>query len=289
MNISPEGINLIKKYEGFRLQAYLCPGSVWSIGYGHTGGDVFAGRTITEPIAEKLLTDDLKKYELQVNTTVKLPLNQSQFDALVSFTYNCGPGNLKTLIKDRNHEQIADALLLYNKSAGRVLEGLKKRRTAERSLYLSEMPKGSTQQTQDGIIEYSLKRDGNIKISPNFAAKEFKCKDGSDKILVDTDFVKTRLQAIRTHFNAAVTVNSAFRTESYNKRIGGVSKSYHLTGQAFDITVQGKKPEEVSKYAQQLGITGIIQYDSFVHLDSRPAKYWARDSKGVITIKSSFL
>lgn len=135
---------------------------------------------------------------------------------------------------------------------------------------------------------FSSSRDGNKKISAGFSVKEFRCKDGSDSILVDAVFVRDKLQRIRDHFGVPVTVNSGFRTISYNKKVGGASSSYHLYGRAFDVTVKGHMPEEVAKYAQTLGINGIIQYNGFVHLDSRPTKYWARNDNGKVVIKNSF-
>lgn len=130
-------------------------------------------------------------------------------------------------------------------------------------------------QTESGIVTYSLQADGNAKVSNNFKVREFRCKDGSDKILIDVDFVKDKLQAIREHFGAAVTVNSGYRTAEYNKKVGGASKSYHMTGQAFDIVVKGHTPHEVAQYAQSIGINGVIEYGTFVHVDSRKTKYWA--------------
>lgn len=138
------------------------------------------------------------------------------------------------------------------------------------------------------IVKYSLKTDKDIQVSKNFKLSEFKCKDGSDAVLVDVDFVRNKLQAIRDYFNAPVTVNSAYRTETYNKKIGGAKASYHCKGQAFDIVVKGKTPLEVAKCAQSLGINGIIQYNGFVHVDSRATRYWARDNNGKIAVKSSF-
>lgn len=138
------------------------------------------------------------------------------------------------------------------------------------------------------MAEYSLKTDGEKQISKNFKVKEFRCKDGFDKVLIDENFVRTKLQAIRDHFGAPVTVNSAYRTESYNKKIGGAKSSYHMKGQAFDIVVKGRTPLEVARYAQTLNINGIIQYNGFVHVDSRPARYWARNDNGKVTVKSGF-
>ena len=129
MRTSSRGINLIKSFEGCHLAAYKCPTGVWTIGYGHTAG-VEPGQRITQAKADAFLASDLEKYEKYVGNT-KLDLNQNQFDALVSFTYNCGNGNLKTLIKNRTLDQIAEAMLLYNKSGGKVLNGLVRRRQGD--------------------------------------------------------------------------------------------------------------------------------------------------------------
>ena len=143
-------------------------------------------------------------------------------------------------------------------------------------------------ETSSGVYEYSLKKDGDQYISKNFKVKEFRCKDGSDKVLIDVDFVKDKLQPIRDHFGAAITINSGYRTEEYNAKVGGAKSSYHMKGQAFDIVVTGHTSLEVAQYAQSFDINGIIQYNSFVHLDSRTSRYWARNDNGKVTVKSSF-
>lgn len=137
MNTSDKGIDLIKKFEGCRLEAYKCPAGIWTIGYGHTGG-VTPGMRITQAEAEVYLRNDLHKFE-QAVTKTGLKLNQNQFDALVSFTYNCGSGCLQTLIKNRNLTQIADALTLYNRANNKILDGLTKRRKMEREMFLDGM------------------------------------------------------------------------------------------------------------------------------------------------------
>ena len=134
MRISENGINLIKRFEGLRLEAYRCPSGVLTIGYGHTRG-VKIGDKITKQRAEELLREDLRVFESYVNDSVSLPLNQNQFDALVSFAFNCGVGNLRKLVRNRDLGQIADAIVLYNKGGGKVLKGLKKRREEERKLF----------------------------------------------------------------------------------------------------------------------------------------------------------
>lgn len=140
MKTSQNGINLIKQFEGCRLQAYkpVAAEPCYTIGYGHYGSDVLPGMVISQTQAEAYLAQDLAKYEKSVNA-LNIPLNQNQFDALVSFAYNCGSGNLKKLVRGRSPQQIADAMLQYNKGSGKVLSGLTKRRQAERALFLSGM------------------------------------------------------------------------------------------------------------------------------------------------------
>ena len=161
------------------------------------------------------------------------------------------------------------ALITFQKDAGLVQDGLYGPKT-RKALELIEV--------------FSFKKDENKQISNNFKVKEFKCNDGSDKILVDSEFVKTKLQTIRNHFKSAVTINSAYRTPPYNKKVGGSSNSYHVKGRAFDIVVKGYRPSEVAKYARSIGIKGVIEYNSFVHIDSRPKQYWARNNNGQITL-----
>ena len=140
MKTSQAGIDLIKKFEGCRLKAYkpVAAEPCYTIGYGHYGSDVLPNMVISQAQAEELLKQDLVKYENSVNG-LGLQLDQNQFDALVSFAYNCGSGNLKRLTRGRTLQQIADAMLSYNKGSGQVLPGLTKRRQAERALFLSGM------------------------------------------------------------------------------------------------------------------------------------------------------
>lgn len=139
MQTSQKGIDLIKKHEGCKLKAYKCPAGVWTIGYGHTGSDVKYGQTITQAKAEQLLKNDLAKFERHVMLfNSKYHWTQNEFDALVSFAFNIGNINQLTANGKRTKEQIAQAMLLYNKAGGKVLPGLTKRRQAERELFLSK-------------------------------------------------------------------------------------------------------------------------------------------------------
>lgn len=144
MKTSQVGINLIKSFEGLRLTAYLDPIGIPTIGYGHiktvSKADVAAKKTITEKQAEDLLRGELPEYEKAVTDAVKVPLNQNQFDALVSFTYNLGGGNLRssTLLKLLNKSDFKgaqDQFRNWNKAGGKILPGLVKRRAAEAALF----------------------------------------------------------------------------------------------------------------------------------------------------------
>lgn len=142
MAVSERCVELVAKYEGCRLNAYKCPAGVWTIGYGHTAG-VKPGDTLpSQERAKALLKEDLAKYAASVNYCVKkgmirFSLNQNQFDALTSFCYNCGAGNLQKLVQGRNAAEVAAHLPAYNKGGGRVLPGLVKRREEEKALFLN--------------------------------------------------------------------------------------------------------------------------------------------------------
>ena len=139
MNISQEGLSLIKKFEGCEYNAYKCAAGVWTIGYGHTK-TAREDRLIIKSTADRLLAEDLAEFEEYVNTLVKVPLTQNQFDALVSWTFNLGPTNLteSTLLKKLNagdYDAVPDEIRRWNKAGGEVLEGLVRRREAEAALF----------------------------------------------------------------------------------------------------------------------------------------------------------
>lgn len=125
------------------------------------------------------------------------------------------------------------------------------------------------------INAYSKAKDGNKKLSTHFKVKEFACKDGSDAVLVAPRLVMV-LQSIRSHFGAAVTINSGYRTPQYNTKVGGVAHSQHCYGTAADITVKGQTPAAVAVYARQLmpdwGGVGVYSQKGFTHIDVREAK-----------------
>ena len=146
MQTSDKGIALIKQFEGCKFTAYQDSVGVWTIGYGWTkpvdGKPIRAGMTIKQETAERLLKTGLVSYENDVSRLVKVGLTQWQFDALVSFTYNLGARSLSTstLLRKLNagdYAGAADEFLRWNKAGGKVLNGLTRRREAERALFLS--------------------------------------------------------------------------------------------------------------------------------------------------------
>ena len=134
-------------------------------------------------------------------------------------------------------------------------------------------PKGEKPMVE--INAYSKAKDGGKKLSTHFKVKEFACKDGSDAVLVAPRLVMV-LQSIRSHFGAAVTINSGYRTPQYNTKVGGVAHSQHCYGTAADITVRGQKPAAVAAYARQLmpdwGGVGVYSQKGFTHIDVREVK-----------------
>ena len=145
---SNNGIAKIKQWEGFKKKAYRDGGGVWTVGYGHTSDELFEVKpnsVITEEKAGELLRHDLREAEDAVNAYGKVPLNQNQFDALVSFTFNVGKGSKKqpgfttsTLLKKLNagdYNAVPKELARWNKDNGKVVAGLTNRRAAEAGLW----------------------------------------------------------------------------------------------------------------------------------------------------------
>lgn len=143
--INAAGMKILKECEGLELKAYKCPAGVWTIGYGCTKG-VRPGMSITEAEAEAFLRKELTEFEELVERVLgHIPLNDNQFSALVSITYNCGPktieqgSTIRRKLEARDYQGAAEGFLLWNKGGGRVLPGLVKRREMERKLFLSEV------------------------------------------------------------------------------------------------------------------------------------------------------
>lgn len=148
MKTSKKGIELIHSWEQFRSKAYQDSGGVWTIGWGSTrifGRSVRRGDRITKEDANEQFEKDLHYFENAVDSYVNVDINQNQFDALVSLTYNIGAGNLasSTLLKRLNRKDYSGAgraFTLYVNCKGKVLRGLVRRRKAEKKLFLSVKP-----------------------------------------------------------------------------------------------------------------------------------------------------
>ena len=166
MKISEAGLSLIKSFEGCVLTAYLDAVGIWTVGYGHTGPSVHRGLTITQKLAEDILAQDVRRFELGVLNNVKVNLNQNEFDALVSFSFNVGVNALKnsTLLRLLNdgadRSIVAAEFLRWNKGGDKVLEGLTRRRQAEKALFL--------QKTRHPLLAHSIlaNRDTWLKRRP---------------------------------------------------------------------------------------------------------------------------
>tara|TARA_R110000803_G_scaffold62067_1_gene122253 strand:- start:70 stop:513 length:444 start_codon:yes stop_codon:yes gene_type:complete len=139
MQISKEGLSLIKRFEGCELKAYRCPANVWTIGYGHIK-DVKEGDEITKEEAEYMLQEEMIEYEGYINDLVKVPLEQCMFDALVAWVFNLGPTNLSSssllrVLNEKKYKEVPYEIKRWNKAGGQVLNGLIKRREAEALLF----------------------------------------------------------------------------------------------------------------------------------------------------------
>jgi lysozyme len=143
MTSSPAATDLIKQFESLRLDAYLCPSGVWTIGWGHTEG-VREGLRITEGLAEEFLRRDIALVDRGLATVIRAPLTQGQHDALVSLCFNLRGGaprlpsiapRLVAKINQGDYAGAADELLDIDRANGQVLPGLARRRIAERALF----------------------------------------------------------------------------------------------------------------------------------------------------------
>lgn len=146
MKTGLNGLNLIKHFEGLRLEAYAATDAerdrgLWTIGYGHTNG-VQDGDTCTPEQADAWLAEDVSGAEESVTDGIHVPIGKNQFDALVSFTYNCGHTNfqnstLRRLVNLQDFPGAAEQFLRWNHQGNIILEGLTRRRAAERRLFLT--------------------------------------------------------------------------------------------------------------------------------------------------------
>ena len=168
--IGAAGLALIKRFEGCRLTAYkpVPTEKYWTIGWGHYGPDVKEGQVITQAQADAMLASDCQRFADAVDNPAYCPLtsqlNANQRDALISFTFNCGAGCLRTLCKNRGLSQICEAMALYNKSGGKPLAGLARRRRAEQTLF--NTPVISATEKEEKKVTYKYLKDIPEKFRP---------------------------------------------------------------------------------------------------------------------------
>ena len=145
MTYSPAAIDLIKQFESLRLEAYLCPAGVWTIGWGHTEG-VREGLRITEDLAEELLRKDVEGVDQGLEKVIHSPRTQGQHDALVSLCFNLRGGAIRlpsiapklvAKLNEGDYAGAADELLDIDRANGQVMPGLVRRRAAERALFVA--------------------------------------------------------------------------------------------------------------------------------------------------------
>jgi lysozyme len=140
VQVSPEGLEKLKQFEGLELTAYQDVAGIWTIGYGHTGG-VKEGDTITLEEAELLLRKDLRRFEATVSKVITAKLSQNQYDALVSFTYNVGErafikSTLRRKLNQGDYAGAAEEFPRWVYAGGKIVKGLQNRRAQERALFL---------------------------------------------------------------------------------------------------------------------------------------------------------
>lgn len=147
MSVPQAAINIIKRYEGLRLEAYKCPAGVWTVGYGSTqlnGKPVKQGDKLTLQQAEELLKKEADNFRIRIAPFIKVSVNENQLSALISLAFNIGVTAFKnsTLLRKLNGKDYfgaADQFLVWTKANGRELLGLKRRREEERALFLKKV------------------------------------------------------------------------------------------------------------------------------------------------------
>lgn len=196
MKISNKGLELIKRFEGCRLAAYQDPGVVWTIGYGHTKG-VKKGQTITQAQADAFLVEDCGKAEAAVNKYMsKYNFNQNQFDALVSFAFNIGSIDKLTINGTRTIAQISEKIPAYCNCAGKKLQGLVNRRTAEKELF--DTPVNGQATTQEVIGQFVKGYAHNIGETVTYSTCYEASTDPNEKAIPCNPWKSGKITKIKT-------------------------------------------------------------------------------------------
>lgn len=238
MFIGQKGLDIIKQFEGCILQSYddyndkvISAGESYmgtlTIGYGHIEG-VYAGQKITQQQANDLLANDMHEYCDQVNQlindgTISFAVSQNMFDALVSFDYNLGQGNLRTLCQNRSKETVANKMELYINPGSVWAEGLLKRRNAERELFLS------SDSSSTPVIEPSVDND-TLRLQQ--ILNRFKMRDGKGNSLVEDGIIGTCTREAIKRFQSVcgIGVDGIVGPQTWNAIEGILSKPFLEVG-----------------------------------------------------------
>jgi len=278
-------LDLIKKWEGLRLEGYICPAGVPTIGYGHTGPTVKEGMKITEADAEALLRSDVERFARAVDSQIRVPLTNNQRCALISFAFNVGVGALmdstlrKRLNNGENAQKVAmEELPRWNKGDGKILEGLVRRRKAEVDLFC----RGVKPLTDD--VKLTPDKPFSFKVTPHIAygelalnqeARRFTKQHQCDTAIVLCNF----LEKARAAFgNKPIVITSGYRPPKVNASVGGASRSEHLydapdTGAA-DFYIEGVNIYDLQEWckAHWPFSLGLGAPKGFVHCGIRPGR-----------------
>ena len=227
------------------------------------------------------LKQGLLDYARQTNRSIGNINMQLEYSWLL-FEKNYG-GMLKKLRSATSVLQASNAVLLDFECPADQSLAVQQKRANLGQKYYNKYAKNVNKGGEDVMGVKTYQENEKTKLSNNFNSYEFRCGLGSpcscSTILIDDKLVEN-LQNIRDHFGKPITITSAYRCPSYNKRIGGATGSYHSKGMAADIVVSGVTPREVAKYAESIGILGIGLYETsadghFVHIDTRTYKsFW---------------
>lgn len=285
--IDPKGT---VSYNGVKVPTILCHADSYKLNLGSNHGDVYPwfnkmGKTMDD------VRNDVAKLlgstSTPATTTFKVG-DQVKIKAGVT-TYTSGK-KMQTWVTK------ATLYVREIRSDNTVVISTLKEGDVTGVVYLKDIEKVGTTSTpapstpaapkEDGKIDGDYLKGNKVQLATNFTSAEFDCHGNGccSTTLVDQKLV-TYLQKIRDHFGKAVTINSGYRCATHNKSVGGATNSYHTKGQAADIVVDGIKPIEVARYAEELGILGIGLYETdkdgyFVHVDTRISKsFWYGQSE----------
>lgn len=239
MRISPNGVAFIKGFEGFSSAPYDDGTGVWTIGYGHIEGVTPRSPHITEPQAARLLQRDLDRNYAPAVNQLGLPLNQNQFDALVSVVYNLGVGiigpqhDMGRLLRARQYRQAADSFLEYDHAGGVVMEGLRRRRAAERALFLKPVAHHSS-------IKRRLMND---PIHPKVVGATAATGFAAIIVSILTASGVTVTTGLQGAILSLVALVGGFLTPSVNKVLGSSPAAHALERDVIDPLLAGTAPD----------------------------------------------